>query len=65
MMHLLHKGFIEKYLCWYAYEKSFVPHETTIEKMVGSTSSTSNVHEVETNNNNPYRTMIIDAMRMN
>jgi hypothetical protein len=33
--------------------------------MVGSTSSASNVHEVETNNINPYRTMVMDAMRMN
>jgi len=33
--------------------------------MVGSTSSASNMHGVETNNSNPYRTMVMDAMRMN
>jgi hypothetical protein len=64
-MHLLHKGFMGKYLCWYAYGESFIPHKTTIERMVGSTSSACNVHEVETDNSNPYRTMVMDAMRMN
>ena len=33
--------------------------------MVESTSSASNMHGVVDNNNNPYRTMIMDAMRMN
>jgi len=64
-MHLLHKGFMEKYLCWYAHIKSFVPHETIVERMVGPTSSVSNMHGVETDNCNPYRTMVMDAMRMN
>jgi len=36
-----------------------------VERMVGSTSNASNVHGVETNNSNPYRTMVMDAMRMN
>ena len=36
-----------------------------VERMVGSTSSVSNVHGVETDNNNPYRTMVMDAIRMN
>ena len=33
--------------------------------MVGSTSSANNVHGVANDNNNPYRNMIMDAMRMN
>ena len=33
--------------------------------MVGSTFSASNVHEVENDNTNPYRNMVMDAMRMN
>jgi hypothetical protein len=33
--------------------------------MVGSTSSASNVHGVVDDNSNPYRTMVMDAMRMN
>jgi hypothetical protein len=36
-----------------------------IERMVGSTSSASNVHGVIDDNNNLYRTMVMDAMRMN
>ncbi|KAJ6942047.1 hypothetical protein NC652_007983 [Populus alba x Populus x berolinensis] len=35
------------------------------ERVVGSTSSASNVYGVANNNCNPYRNMIIDAMRMN
>jgi len=33
--------------------------------MVGLTSSCSNFHEVVDDNNNPYRNMVMDAMRMN
>ena len=36
-----------------------------IEKMVGSTSSASNVFGVIDDNSNPYKTMVMDAMRMN
>jgi stress response protein YsnF len=36
-----------------------------VERMVGSTSSASYVHGVKIDNNNPYRTMIMDAIRMN
>ena len=35
------------------------------ERVVGPTSSTNNVHGVANDNNNPYRNMIMDAMRMN
>jgi hypothetical protein len=45
-MHLLHKGFMENYLCWYAHEELFVRNESTVKRMVGSTSSAKNVHEV-------------------
>jgi hypothetical protein len=63
--HLLHKGFMEEYLCWYAYGEPLVPHETMIERIDGSTSSANNMHGVETNNSNPYRTMVMDVMRIN
>ena len=33
-IHLLQKGFMEKYLCWYALGELFVPHKTMIKKMV-------------------------------
>jgi len=36
-----------------------------IEKMVGLTFSASNVHWVVDDNNNSYRNMVIDVMRMN
>jgi hypothetical protein len=35
------------------------------ERVVGSTSSASNVHGVANDNSNPYRNMVMDAMRMN
>jgi len=50
---------------WYAHGEPYVPHKTIVEKMIGSTSSTSNVHGVVDENSNPYRTMVMDAMRMN
>jgi hypothetical protein len=62
---LLQKGFMERYSCWFAHGEPYVPHETIVEKMVGSTSSSSNVHEVIDDNSNPYRNMVMDAMRMN
>jgi hypothetical protein len=64
-MHLIQKGFMERYQCWFTHGKPYVPHETIVEKIVGSTSSSSNVHEVVYDNSNPYRNMVIDAMRMN
>jgi hypothetical protein len=36
-----------------------------VEKIVESTSSTSNVHEVVNDNTNSYKNMVMDAMRMN
>jgi hypothetical protein len=65
MMHLLSKGFMEDYLCWYAHRELFVPNESMVERVVGSTSSASNVHEVVNDNSNPYKNIVIDAMRMN
>jgi len=65
MMHLLPKGFIENYRCWYAHEEVFVRNKSMREMVVGLTSSASNVHEVANDNTNPYRNMVMDAMRMN
>ena len=48
MMHLLHKGFMENYQCWYAHGEVFVSESKRRmeETVVGSTSSASNdVHE--------------------
>ncbi|KAL9362616.1 hypothetical protein Peur_045401 [Populus x canadensis] len=63
-MHLLTKGFMEDYMCWYAHGELFVPDESMEEQVVGSTSSASNMHEVENENSNPYRNMVMDATRM-
>ena len=67
MIHLLHKGFMENYQCWYAHGEVFVSEsERRMEEMVvGSTSNASNVHEAADDNTNPYRNMVMDAMRMN
>jgi hypothetical protein len=56
---------MERYLCWFAHGEPYVPHETIVERMVETTSSSSNVHEVVDDNSNPYRNMVMDAMRMN
>jgi hypothetical protein len=64
-MHLLHKGFIENYQCWYAHGEVFVSKKRMEERVVGSTSSASNVHKAANDNTNPYRNMVMDAMRMN
>jgi len=54
MMHLLHKGFMKNYRCWYAYIEVFVHNKSMRERVVGSTSSANNVHEVANDNINPY-----------
>jgi hypothetical protein len=64
-MHLLQKGFVKRYVCWFAHKEPYVPHETIIERIIGSTYSSSNVHEIIYNNSNPYRTLVIDTMKMN
>jgi len=64
-MHLLHKGFMKNYQCWYAHGEVFVSKRRMRERVVGSTSSASNVHEVTNDNTNPYMNMVMDAMRMN
>jgi len=63
-MYLLTKGFTEDNLCRYAYRELFVPNESMEERVVGSTSSANNIHEVGNENSNPYRNMVMDAMRM-
>jgi len=52
-------------MCWYVHREPFVPHETTVERMVRSTSSASNVHRVVDDNSNHYRTIVMNVMRMN
>jgi hypothetical protein len=56
---------MKDYLCWYAHEELFVRNKSIRERVVGSTSSASNVHAVANDNNNPYKNMVMEAMRMN
>ena len=53
MMHLLHKGFMENYLCWYARGEVFVRNKSMGERVVELTSSASNVQGVANDNSNP------------
>jgi hypothetical protein len=62
---ILHKGFMENYLCWYAHKELFVRNKSMGERVVGSTSSASKVHGVANDNSNLYTNMVMDAMRMN
>ena len=64
-MHLLQKGFMKKYLCWYAYREPYILHDTIIEMIIESTSNSSNVHGVVDDNSNPYMNMVMDAMKIN
>jgi len=56
---------MEDYLCWYAHGELFVRNESMVKRMVGSTSSASNVHGIVNDNSHPYKNMVINAMRMN
>jgi len=59
------KEFMKKYLCWFAHREPYVLYEIIVERMVEPISSCSNIHEVVDDNSNPYKSMIIDATRMN
>jgi hypothetical protein len=37
---------MKKYLCWYAHEEPYIPHDIMVEMIIGSTSSSRNVHGV-------------------
>jgi hypothetical protein len=64
-MHLLTKRFMKDHPCWYAHGKLFVPNKSMVERVVRSTFSVNNVHRVVNENSNPYRNMVMDAMRIN
>ena len=64
-IHLLQGGSLRNTCIWYAHEEPYVPHDIMIERMIGSTSSSSNLHGVVYDNINPYRSMIMDVIEMN
>ena len=43
----------------------YVPYVTMVERMVVLTYNSGNVHGVVDDNSNPYRNMVMDAIRMN
>jgi hypothetical protein len=55
----------KEFMCWYVYIKPYISHYTMVERMVESTSSANNVYGVVDDNNNPYRNMVMNVMRMN
>jgi len=64
-MHHIKNWFVEKYLCWLPYREPYVPYETMLERIVGSTSTSSNIYEVIDDNHNRYKSMVMEAMRIN
>jgi hypothetical protein len=62
MMCLLKIRYVEKYLRWFAHGESYVSYNTILERIVSSTSSSSNIHEVVNYNNNRYKSMVMDAI---
>jgi len=55
---------MKKYLYWYGHRELYVPHDTMVERIIGSTSNSNNMHEVVDDNSNPYRNIVMDTMKM-
>jgi len=51
--------------CVGLHTENHVLYKTMVERMVGSTSNSNNMHGVINDNSNRYRSMIMDAMWMN
>jgi hypothetical protein len=61
MMHLFKIRFVEKYLCWFVYEEPYIPNKSMLQMIIGSTSSSSYTYEVVDDNNNSYKSLVMDA----
>ena len=64
-IYLLQKEFMKKYLCQFVYGEPYVSYEIMVERIVNSTFSSNNMHEVIDDNSNHYKSIAMDAMRMN
>jgi hypothetical protein len=64
-MYLLKKEFFEKYLNWFAHGEPYVTYEIMLEMIVGSTFASNNMHGFVRETPNLYRSIVIDAIRMN
>ena len=49
-------------MCEYAHGELFIPHDTMIRRMIGSSSCVSNLHRVVDDNSNPYRNIVMDTI---
>jgi hypothetical protein len=65
MMYLFKIRFVEKYLYWFVYEEPYIPNKSMLQMMIGSTSNSSYTYEVVDDNNNSYRSLVMDARRIN
>jgi hypothetical protein len=64
-MHLLQKKGSWRNTCVGMHTENHMFLTFMVERMVGSTSSASNVHRVVDDNSNLYRNMVMDGIRMN
>jgi len=53
------------FLCWFVHGEPYIPYKIMVEKIAGSISTSNNVHEVVNDNSNPYKSMMINAIRIN
>ena len=57
--------FIEKDLYWFVHKELYIPYKTMLEMIVGSTSSSNNIHNVVYDNSNRYRSMVMYVIELN
>ena len=53
---------MKKYLCCFAHGEPYIPYKTMVKRMIGSSSSSSNMHEIVDDNGYSYRSMVMDAI---
>jgi hypothetical protein len=49
----------------FAHRKPYVLYKTMLERIVGTTSPSRNIYEIVDDNNNCYKSMMMNLMRMN
>jgi len=65
MMHLLKIVCRKIFVMVCTSKKPYVPYKNMLDRMVCSTFSSNNIHEFVNDNSNPYRSMVMNTMRMN
>jgi len=51
-------------MCWYAHRKPYILHDTMVKRMIELTSNSSDMHGVVDDNSNPFKNIVMDAMRI-